>query len=181
MVWAKSIKDRCTIRRWNGTPFYYSIVCLFTDESLGAVFYGRKWSNRYCNVKPILQVARRVCGSQVEINGWWKQPEIYEERCNVSMNLLKEMFPGRLISIRGDIEWLPRSPDLNPCDFYQCGYLEAKVFAQNPDSTDELKSAIRGEIESITPVTLHLVRQSFETCLLSSATLALLSEIDLKS
>ncbi|GJQ78555.1 hypothetical protein Trydic_g11666 [Trypoxylus dichotomus] len=36
----------------------------------------------------------------------------------MSMGLLGEWFPERLLSIRGDLEWLVRSPDLARCDFF---------------------------------------------------------------
>lgn len=31
------------------------------------------------------------------------------------------MFLGYLISLRGDIAWSPRSPDLTPCDLFSWG------------------------------------------------------------
>ena len=34
------------------------------------------------------------------------------------MGILREIFPGHLISLRGDIGWPARSSDLNPCDFF---------------------------------------------------------------
>jgi len=37
---------------------------------------------------------------------------------NHSFGVLREMFPGRLISLRGDVGWPARSPDLSPCDFF---------------------------------------------------------------
>lgn len=35
-----------------------------------------------------------------------------------SLAVLKEMFPDRLISLRGDIMWPADSRDLAPCDFF---------------------------------------------------------------
>ena len=40
-----------------------------------------------------------------------------------AMGILRKMFPGHLISLRGDIGWPARSPDLNPCDFILWGYI----------------------------------------------------------
>jgi hypothetical protein len=42
--------------------------------------------------------------------------------------------------------WLPRSPDLNPCDFYLCGKLESVVYANNPHDLETLKQNIRKAI-----------------------------------
>jgi len=43
-----------------------------------------------------------------------------------SLSLLREMFPGHVVSLRCDIGWPPLLPDLNPCDFFLWGYLKGK-------------------------------------------------------
>ena len=43
--------------------------------------------------------------------------------------------------------WPPRSPDLNPCDFYLWGNLKAKVYNPLPKTLDELKANIEREIK----------------------------------
>jgi len=63
----------------------------------------------------------------------------------------KEMFPGRLIFLRGDVGWPERSPDLSPCDFFLWGYLKEKVFKHRPRSLEDLKERIRQEIDAIPP------------------------------
>ena len=35
-----------------------------------------------------------------------------------TIDFLKPLFPGRLISKNGDFDWPPRSPDLTPPDFF---------------------------------------------------------------
>ena len=42
--------------------------------------------------------------------------------------LLREMFHGRLISLRGDVEWPARSPDLSPCDVFLLGITKGNGF-----------------------------------------------------
>ena len=39
-------------------------------------------------------------------------------------------------------KWLPRSPDLDPCDFYLWGYLKYVVYNPLPKTLDELKENI---------------------------------------
>ncbi|CAK1553272.1 unnamed protein product [Leptosia nina] len=46
----------------------------------------------------------------------------------VSMDLLRENLPQKLISRFGDIPWPPRSPDLTPMDFFLWGYLKEREF-----------------------------------------------------
>ena len=65
------------------------------------------------------------------------------------MEVLKEMFPGCVISIRGDVPWPARSTDLVPCDFFFWGHLKAKNFAEKPRTIQELKMVIRQKTEEI--------------------------------
>lgn len=45
--------------------------------------------------------------------------------------------------------WPPRSPDLNPCDFFLWGHLKSRVYDPLPTTLDQLKANITREIESI--------------------------------
>ena len=60
------------------------------------------------------------------------------------------------------IRWPPRSPDLNPCDFYLWGYLKSKVYNPLPNSLDELKMNIEREIKNISKEELKRVFMNFE-------------------
>lgn len=39
-----------------------------------------------------------------------------------TMQILKDIFPGRLISRNGDLHWPPRSPDLTAPDYFLWGF-----------------------------------------------------------
>ncbi len=54
-------------------------------------------------------------------------------------------------------KWPPRSPDLNPCDFYLWGYLKSVVYNPLPKTLDELKANIEREIKKISKETLKKV------------------------
>lgn len=45
-----------------------------------------------------------------------------------TLTLLQIIFFGRVISLRSEIDWPPRSSDLTPLDFYLWGYLEEVVY-----------------------------------------------------
>src|SRR3978361_1203232 len=76
------------------------------------------------------------------------------------MNVLRVMFPGRIISRFGDIHCPPRSPDLSIPDFFLWGYLKVNVYEHHPRSLRELKNAIRTEIEAIEPDLLGRVLEN---------------------
>jgi AraC-like DNA-binding protein len=58
--------------------------------------------------------------------------------------------------------WPPRSPDLNPCDYYLWGYLKARVYNPLPKTLDELKANITREIKNISKNTLKSVFLNFK-------------------
>jgi hypothetical protein len=72
------------------------------------------------------------------------------------------MFPGRVISRRGNIEWPARSPNLNACDFFLWGYLKSKVYEKKPRTKVDLKQNIRDEVAAISPTMLQRVMQNFQ-------------------
>lgn len=53
---------------------------------------------------------------------WFQQDGATAHTARVSMTLLRNLFPGHVISRFADVPWPPRSPDLNICDFF-CGYI----------------------------------------------------------
>jgi len=65
------------------------------------------------------------------------------------MNVLRNMFHGRLISRFGVVPWPPASPDLSSCDFFFWGYLKGRVYTHKPRNLNELKDAFRQEVLTI--------------------------------
>ena len=57
---------------------------------------------------------------------------------------LNEKFSNRFVDKK---KWPPRSPDLNPCDFYLWGYLKSVVYNPLPKKLDDLKANIEREIK----------------------------------
>jgi len=59
-------------------------------------------------------------------------------------------------------KWPPRSPDLNPCDFFLWGYLKARVYSPLPKTLDDLKRNIEREIKKINENLLENVFENFK-------------------
>jgi hypothetical protein len=51
---------------------------------------------------------------------WFQQDGATAHTARRPRAILKEVFPGRVVSLHEAIPWPPRSPDLRPCDFF-CG------------------------------------------------------------
>lgn len=58
---------------------------------------------------------------------------------NPVRNWLDQNFPNQWIGRFGPIPWAPRSPDLNPLDFFLWGSLKNKVFQNSITTLDDLK------------------------------------------
>ena len=66
------------------------------------------------------------------------------------MTIVRNMFPGHLISRFGDVPWSPRSSDLSTCDFLPLGgYLKSRVYTHKPHTLNYLNETIPQEIRPI--------------------------------
>ena len=59
------------------------------------------------------------------------------------LDYLKVRFPNRLVSFKTDTIWPPKSPDLNPLDFYFWGHIKHLLKERTWDDMDQLKEAIK--------------------------------------
>lgn len=68
------------------------------------------------------------------------------QTARTSMDIIKEMFSGNVISQGDDLSWLPRSSDIPICNYFLWDYLKEKVFFNKPCTPDEFKTVIFQEI-----------------------------------
>jgi hypothetical protein len=94
----------------------------------------------------------------VHENTHFQQDGATSHTARVTMSL----FPNRFISRNGDVQWPPRSPDLNSCDYFLWGYFESKVFEIRPATTQDLKVRIQ-EVRAITAAVLRRVSENLRT------------------
>ena len=80
---------------------------------------------------------------------WFQQDGAPAHYHNEVVGYLNDVFPGHWIGRRGEIEWPPRSPDLNPLDFFLWGYLKQKVYKTCPDSLQVLRQRICQAVQQI--------------------------------
>jgi hypothetical protein len=65
---------------------------------------------------------------------------------NIVKTFLRDQFGDNIISRHFPHPWPPRSPDLNPCDFFLWGHLKHRAFLHHPRTLADLKRAIELEI-----------------------------------
>ena len=108
-------------------------------------------SDRYCELlERFLQpkVVQLIAAHHPE-DVWFQQDGATAHTSRRSLGILRDMFPDHLVSLRGDIGWPPRSPDLTPCDFFLWGHLKSRVYEHRPATVEDLKAAISQEINAI--------------------------------
>lgn len=77
-------------------------------------------------------------------------------------NWLNENFPDRWIGRQGPILWPPRSPDLNPLDFFLWGHLKNYVYQTPVESVQELEARIMRGMRTVTPEMLNSLKANLE-------------------
>ena len=79
----------------------------------------------------------------------------------MAMDWLKNRFPDRLISSKSNFIWPPRSPDLNPLDFFFWAYMKQKIHESSPRNLEDVKNLIREFVNSISEELLQRVTAQF--------------------
>ena len=59
---------------------------------------------------------------------WCQQDGSTPHTAAASRLWLQQRFPGRVISLKEEVQWAPHSPDLSPLDFFLWGYLKKRVY-----------------------------------------------------
>jgi hypothetical protein len=101
---------------------------------------------------------------QYGVTGIFQQKGATSHTATMSINILKDLFPNRIISRNWNIPWPPRSPDITACDFFLWGYIKSRVYQPTLRTLDDLKQKIREEVTqiSILPEILRNVITSFQ-------------------
>lgn len=93
-------------------------------------------------------------------NMWFQQDGATAHTARATTDMLKDAFPGRLISRFGDLHWPARSPDLTAPDFFLWGFLKSRVYVNKPQTLAALKDNIRQECEDLSPEVLAKVMEN---------------------
>jgi hypothetical protein len=146
-------------------PTCYCLVCCCRFWCNRTVLFWGDEETVTVNSDRYVQMLRNFLDPKLNERGnpavWFQQEGATARTVRRSMGVLQEMFPRRLISLRGDIPWPARSPDLVACDFFLWGHLKAEVDKRRPRTTDELKAALQHEIAAIPPEMTSWVMRNF--------------------
>lgn len=88
---------------------------------------------------------------------WFQQDGAPPHYSVAARTVLNRRFPNRWIGRAGPICWPPRSPDLNPLDYFLWGHIKSVVYRQPINNEEELKEYIKKALDTLTP---ELIRRS---------------------
>lgn len=117
-------------------------------------------SYRLLLINSILPALRDLLGQNFN-RLWFQQDGAPPHYAAQARALLDLEFHRRWIGRRGEIEWPPRSPDLNPLDYFFWGFLKQKVYKTKPANIRQLTERITEEARRIPPDVLHNVVREF--------------------
>ncbi|GFV87388.1 transposable element Tc1 transposase [Trichonephila clavipes] len=92
---------------------------------------------------------------------WFQQDGATCHTARATIDLLKDTLGDRLISRFGPVNWPPRSCDLTPLDYFLWGYVTSLVYADKPQTLDQLEDNIRRVIADIRPQMLEKVVENW--------------------
>ena len=85
---------------------------------------------------------------------WFQQDGATCHKAEATLDVFRPVFEDSIIiSRRADVVWPPRSSNLTPLDYYLCGAVKYKCYADKPEKIDALKDNIleaNGEIKLYT-------------------------------
>ncbi|GBN60617.1 hypothetical protein AVEN_66712-1 [Araneus ventricosus] len=76
---------------------------------------------------------------------------------------IRDTFQQQVIGFGVCVEWPPRSPDLNPLDFFLWGYIKQRVYATPPPTLQELRNRITDACDSLSPAMLYNVQRKVQS------------------
>ena len=81
---------------------------------------------------------------ELDVNDvWFQQDGASSHTSRETIALLRSKFDDRTISRNSEVNWPPRSCDLTLLDYFLWGYLKSEVYANIPQTLQQLKNNVR--------------------------------------
>lgn len=89
-------------------------------------------------------------------NIWYMHDGAPAHYAVVAQNVLNDSFPRRWIGRAGPVRWPPRSPDLNPLDYFLWGHLKNIVYEQQLNTVEDLDVRLQAAYQTLTPAMIQI-------------------------
>ncbi|HLJ31149.1 MAG TPA: transposase [Candidatus Babeliales bacterium] len=137
--------------------FSFNVFCMLMDNQLHYVIYEESLNSRnYVNILRT-DVENFVDNMPLEdYRSCWYQLDGAPAHCTREVSAeLDRIFDDRWIRRLGPWNWPPRSPDLNPLDFYLWGMFKEKVYKSPVNSKEELLLRVTQEFRNLDPTEIR--------------------------
>ncbi|GBN84394.1 hypothetical protein AVEN_142057-1 [Araneus ventricosus] len=96
-------------------------------------------------------------------NVWFQHDGAPPHRVSSVQQHIRDTFQQQVIGYGGSVECPPRSPDLNPLDFFLWGYIKQRVYATPSLTLQELRNRITDACASVSPAMLYNVQRAVQS------------------
>lgn len=128
---------------------------------LPAVLNGQNYLNFLQNDLPTLLEGLETYSEELRERMWLQNDGCPAHYARPVREHLNEVFPDRWIGRLGPILWPPRSPDLNPLDFFYWGCLKDKVYSKPIRSEAELRQRVFEAAREISSMSMRSLGRNF--------------------
>ncbi|XP_070528721.1 uncharacterized protein [Cardiocondyla obscurior] len=149
-----NIQGRWILNVWFGIIGDHIIGPEFIQERVNAEYYSNFLLNRLNELLENVPLAHRA-------RMIFQQDGHPAHTSHVVRHILNQKFPNKWIGLHGPQVWPPRSPNLTPLDFFAWGFLKNKIYENNPENIEDLKTKIRNACNKISSRMLRRVRENF--------------------
>lgn len=148
-------QDKFSINVWAGVIDNYLIGPFVLPNRLNGAAYRLFLENNLHELLDNIPI-------QIRHNMWFMHDGAPPHYSLEARQHLNERFEGRVIGRGCPVNWPPRSPDLNPMDFFVWGYLKSLVYSSPVETVEELEERVFHHCEVLrnNPEVFFRVRQS---------------------
>lgn len=144
--------------------FKINIWCgLVADRVIGPVFLENNLNSvRYLHLlqHDLESLLDEVPLAVINKIKWFQQDGCPAHNALIIRNYLNERFPENWMGTYGPVLWPPRSPCLNPLDYFLWGHLQNKVYYNHCNNIQELRQRIIDAFQTVSPdMVRHAIRQ----------------------
>ncbi|GBO35361.1 hypothetical protein AVEN_41616-1 [Araneus ventricosus] len=96
-------------------------------------------------------------------NVWFQHDGAPPHKVSSVQPYILDTFQQPVIGYGGCLEWPPRSPDMNPLNFFLWGYIKQRVYATPPPILIELRNRITDACACVSPAMLYNVQREVQS------------------
>ena len=140
--WAPFNPHECVETKEQGGKKAMCWVGLVEGKVLGPVWFEGNMTGEVYREEVLEFVWNKVKGVATRKGYWFMQDGASSHTTNDNMRFLHSKFHDRIISNKNEVIWPPKSPDMNPLDFFLWGHTMSHIFRCQPRTLTDMKDMV---------------------------------------